>query len=204
LVAELGPAAVRIQAKTFERLCQGQLQETIGAQPGVDPVKFYLGVLKNKTASLTATAARFGAMFAGASVPVQRAVAAYGELLGVAFQLADDVLDLTSETSGKTPGTDLREHVPTMPVLLLQQKVASGMASSMERRLAKALAGDLSDDAVLAKQLARLQASDVISETRALAQGWADAAIMELAPIPDVPARTALARLAHSVINRSV
>ncbi|BDZ62763.1 hypothetical protein GCM10025873_25540 [Demequina sediminis] len=128
VVAGLGPQAVRIQAETFERLCLGQLHETVGAAEGDDPVDFYLQVLADKTASLIATSARFGAMFGGCPVGVVDQVTSYGEYAGVAFQLADDVIDVRSDaaTTGKTPGTDLREGVPTMPVLLLRRRVAAG------------------------------------------------------------------------------
>ena len=121
LVAELGPAAVLIQAETFERLCLGQLHETVGPDAGADPLEHYLGVLADKTASLISTAARYGALFAGAATEHVEIVARYGHKVGIAFQLADDVIDLASDggQTGKTPGTDLRERVPTMPVLLL-------------------------------------------------------------------------------------
>nr|WP_242636404.1 polyprenyl synthetase family protein [Myceligenerans salitolerans] len=126
LVAELGPEAVLIQSRTFERMCLGQLHETTGPDKGEDAVSHYLKVLSDKTASLLATSARLGAMFGGAPTEQVEAVAAYGEKVGVAFQLADDVLDIASDgsVSGKTPGTDLREHVPTMPALLLRKRVA--------------------------------------------------------------------------------
>src|SRR6188474_775606 len=96
-VAGLGPDAVRIQARTFERLCLGQLHETVGPRPDEDPVAHYLQVLADKTASLVATSARFGAMFSGCRPDVVRTVTAFGEKIGVAFQLADDVIDLTSD-----------------------------------------------------------------------------------------------------------
>ena len=128
-----GPEAVRLQAATFERLCLGQLHETVGPQEGEDPVAHYLRVLSDKTGSLIATSARFGAMFAGCPPEVLRTVTSYGEKVGVAFQLADDVIDLSPDgaRTGKTPGTDLRERVPTMPVLLLR---AAGRVVGRGRR----------------------------------------------------------------------
>ena len=128
LTARLGPDAVLIQAETFERLCLGQLHETVGPTDGADPVDHYLQVLADKTGSLIATSARYGALFAGCDQEVIETVTTYGEKIGLAFQLADDVIDLTDDGSltGKRPGTDLREHVPTMPALLLRRLVASG------------------------------------------------------------------------------
>jgi len=67
ILADLGPEAVRIQARTFERLCTGQIRETVGPNPGDDPVQHHLQVLADKTGSLIATSGRFGGMMSGAS-----------------------------------------------------------------------------------------------------------------------------------------
>ncbi|GAA1716045.1 polyprenyl synthetase family protein [Isoptericola hypogeus] len=206
LVAGLGPEAVVLQSRTFERMCLGQLHETIGPRDGEDPVEHYLQVLSDKTASLLATSARLGAMFGGAAPQVVEAVAAYGEKVGVAFQLADDVLDIASsgQESGKTPGTDLREHVPTMPGLLLRQRLARGQGTDADRDLVARLDGDLSDDAALAAVVADLRAHDVLGETRDLAARWAREAAGELAPLPDGPVKEALADLAAALADRTV
>ncbi|GAB3159864.1 polyprenyl synthetase family protein [Myceligenerans halotolerans] len=143
-VAELGPEAVIIQSRTFERMCLGQLHETTGPDKDEDAVAHYLQVLSDKTASLLATSARLGAMFGGAPADQVEAVAAYGEKVGVAFQLADDVLDVASDgsVSGKTPGTDLREHVPTMPALLLRKRVVdAGGGDGVARRAVRSPPG---------------------------------------------------------------
>lgn len=216
IVAALGPEAVRIQAETFERLCLGQLHETIGPREGEDPVEHYLTVLADKTGSLIATSARFGAMFAGCSADVQKVLTTYGEKVGVAFQLADDVIDLSSDaaTTGKTPGTDLREHVPTLPVLLLRRAVreaeARGQAgpgalgSSAESvSLLAALDGDLSDDAALADVLARLAAHPVTALARAEAARWAEEAVEALQTLEPSPARDALRDFATAVVART-
>jgi heptaprenyl diphosphate synthase len=118
LAADLGPEAVRVQARTFSRLVHGQIAETVGPRDS-DPIEHYLRVITDKTGSLIGTSARFGAMFSGAPQPVVDALAQYADTIGVAFQLSDDLLDIASESaeSGKTPGTDLREGVPTLPVL---------------------------------------------------------------------------------------
>jgi heptaprenyl diphosphate synthase len=205
VVAGLGPQAVLIQAQTFERLCMGQLHETVGPLPSDDPVEHYLGVLADKTASLVATAARYGAMFSGAPAAYVDVVAAYGEKVGVAFQLADDVLDLASSgaASGKTPGTDLREHVPTMPVLLLRQRAARGVASGDDLALIAALDGDLSSDDSLAAVIAALRAHPVVDETRELAACWAHAAAAQLSALPRSPVRDALESFAVSLADRA-
>ncbi|MDC7122252.1 polyprenyl synthetase family protein [Cellulomonas fimi] len=204
-VAGLGPDAVRIQAATFERLCLGQLHETVGPRPDEDPVAHYLQVLADKTASLVATSARFGAMFAGCRPDVVRTVTAFGEKIGVAFQLADDVIDLTSDgaVTGKTPGTDLRERVPTMPALLLRARAAGPDASPDDAALVAQLDADLSGDDALAAAVGALRAHPVVEETRARAVALAHDAVAELAPLPDGPVKDALVAFADALVDRA-
>jgi heptaprenyl diphosphate synthase len=204
VVAQLGVEAVRLQAATFERLCLGQLHETVGPGPDDDAVDHYLQVLADKTGSLIATSARFGAMFAGCGPEVLDVVAAYGERVGVAFQLADDVIDLASDeaTSGKTPGTDLREHVPTLPVLLLRRHVAR-TADAESSALLAVLDGELSDDAVLADAVARLAAHPATEQAREEAVRWARDAVAALAPLPPSGAHDALRAYAEAVVART-
>ena len=188
-VAGLGPDAVRIQAATFERLCLGQLHETVGPRPEDDRVAHYLQVLADKTASLIATSARFGAMFAGCRPDVVATVTGFGEKIGVAFQLADDVIDLTSDgdVTGKTPGTDLRERVPTMPALLLRARAA--------------LEGSSDED--LAAAVAALRVHPVVADTRARAVALAQAAVRELDPLPAGPVKDALVSFADALVDRA-
>jgi heptaprenyl diphosphate synthase len=204
VVAGLGVEAVRLQAATFERLCLGQLHETVGPGPDDDAVEHYLQVLADKTGSLISTSARFGAMFGGCAPEVLDVVAAYGERVGVAFQLADDLIDLASDgaTSGKRPGTDLREHVPTLPVLLLRRYVArTGHRSSGE--LLDLLDGDLSDDEVLADVVRRLAAHPATAQARDEAVRWAREAVAALDPLPPSPAQDALRAYAEAVVART-
>lgn len=203
-VAGLGPVAVRIQAETFERLCVGQLHETLGPQPGEDPVAHHLGVLAGKTGSLIAASAHYGAMFSGLTGAQLRAVVEYGERVGVAFQLADDVLDLTSsaEVLGKTPGTDLREGVATMPVLLLRRTQRTGEIDPAGRDILTALDGDLSSAAALADVVAALAAHPVMEAARDMARSWARDAVAQLDPLPESVAKDALRDFADVVVER--
>lgn len=205
VVAGLGPEAVRLQAETFERLCLGQLHETVGPEAGDDPVEHYLQVLADKTGSLIATSAQFGAKFAGCDVPTVEAVTRYGELAGVAFQLADDVIDVRSDaqTTGKTPGTDLREGVPTMPVLLLRQQVESGKASASDQELLDAIDSDLSGDVALDQVVAALRDHVVVEETSTLAQEWAGRAKEAISDLPNGDVRSALESFADNLVVRA-
>lgn len=183
LVAALGPEAVLAHARTFERLCMGQLHETLPRPTGTDPVEHYIQVLADKTGSLIAVSARYGAMLTHAGAQAERIVEEFGERIGVAFQLADDVIDLTSDsaTTGKTPGTDLREGVDTMPVLLLRQALAAGeLDAAGQAILATLSGGDLTDDAVLAGVVERLREHPVLARTRQMAFAWADEAVAVL------------------------
>ncbi|MFP5334323.1 MAG: polyprenyl synthetase family protein [Actinomycetes bacterium] len=200
IVAGLGPQAVRVQAATFERLCLGQLHETVGPRAGEDPVGHYLQVLADKTGSLIATSGRFGAEFAGCGRDVVDVLVDYGEKVGVAFQLADDVIDVAGSETGKTPGTDLREGVPTLPVLLVHR--AAGRGDEAAQDIVRRLDADLSDDAVLADVVARLREHPATDQARVEAQRWADDAVAALAPLPDGAVRDALAAFAHGVADR--
>jgi heptaprenyl diphosphate synthase len=202
LAADLGTEAVRIQARTFARLVQGQIAETVGPR-GADPVEHYLTVVADKTASLIATAARFGGMFAGVDPTVVKALARFGETIGVAFQLSDDLLDIASDSteSGKTPGTDLREGVLTLPVLYARGSVDADAASV---RLREILAGGaITDQDLLDEALALLRESAALKRARETVRWYAEQARDELAPIPDRPARRALAALCDGIVDRT-
>ena len=180
VLADLGPEAVRIQAQTFERLVSGQIKETVGPADGVDAVAHHLGVLADKTGVLIATAARYGAMFSGCSAEVIEALREYGEAIGIAFQIADDILDIASpsEVSGKTPGTDLREGVMTLPMLLVQ---AANLES--DAHLRSLLGRPLVDDAEHAEALALLRENHAMDLAKLIAREWAAKAAEALAPI---------------------
>ncbi|KGM11842.1 polyprenyl synthetase family protein [Cellulomonas bogoriensis] len=205
VVAGLGPEAVRIQAATFERLCLGQLHETVGPRDDEDPVDHYIQVLSDKTGSLIATSARFGAMFAGCRPDVVTTLVEYGEKLGVAFQLADDVIDLSSDPSetGKTPGTDLREGVPTMPALLLRARAAAPGATARDVDLASRLDADLSDDDVLAHVVADLREHPVVEQTRDRAGDWSRAAVASLGTLPAGAVKDSLVSFAEALVDRA-
>ena len=200
LTAQLGADAVRIQAETFTRLVEGQILETVEPGPDQDPLEHYLEVVAGKTGSLIATSARYGARFGGATPEVEQALAAYGEIVGSAFQLSDDIIDIASDSteSGKTPGTDLREGVPTLPVLMAQAST-----SPDDARLLELLAGSLTDDAPHAEALALLRAHPAMDQARAYVVDRATEAKALLDVLPDGPVRAALEAFADVVATRS-
>jgi heptaprenyl diphosphate synthase len=200
LLADLGPEAVRIQARTFERLVTGQIRETVGAGPDDDPVDHYLAVLADKTGSLVATSARFGASFAGVDAALVAALTAFGEEVGVAFQLSDDLLDIVSRggESGKSPGTDLREGIATLPALF----VLAG-DDPADARLRGLVAAPVTDDAEHAEALALLRASAGLARATEVLSEYADRARARLDAVPPGEVRDALSALCDYVVTRT-
>jgi heptaprenyl diphosphate synthase len=200
VIADLGPDAVRIQARTFMRLVEGQVRETVGARDGEDPLQHYLRVVADKTGSLIATSARYGALMSGAGERVEAVLTEFGERIGTAFQLSDDVIDVASETgeSGKTAGTDLREGVPTLPVL-----IARTSTDPADARLHELLNGDLTADDRHTEALGLLRRHPAVDEARAEVSRTADEARKLLEELPAGPARDALAGLCDLVVHRT-
>lgn len=205
LVAGLGEGAIRLQADTFERLCLGQLHETIGPRAGDDPIEHYLGVLADKTGSLIAAAAQMGVMFSGAPEEYIRPVMDFGEKIGVSFQLIDDVIDLSGDAAetGKMPGIDLRTGVATLPMLKLRALAEhDASASALLARLDAEVLGapetkDVSDI------VASLREHPVTQETQETALRWSREAVEAIAPLPDGPVKRSLTRFADTIVERS-
>jgi heptaprenyl diphosphate synthase len=200
LLADLGPEAVRLQARTFERLVIGQIMETQGPQNGEDPLAHYLRVVGDKTGSLIATSARFGALLSGASRETVETLTTFGEQIGIAFQLADDVIDIASESnqSGKTPGTDLREGVPTLVTLNV-------MASTKpeDAELKRLLSAPIHDEAEVQQVLRALRSHEGLQQARQQLHQIAKDARTALGPLPVNPATGALFSLCDAVVDRS-
>lgn len=200
LLADLGPEAVRLQARTFERLVIGQIMETQGPQSGEDPLSHYMRVVGDKTGSLIATSARFGGLLSGAPREITETLTKFGEQIGIAFQLADDVIDIASESnqSGKTPGTDLREGVPTLVTLNV---MASG--KSEDAQLQRLLSAPIHDEDTVQQVLRALRSHDGLSQAREQLSQVAKQARAALGPLPVNPATGALFSLCDAVIDRS-
>ena len=199
LLADLGPEAVRLQAKTFERLVIGQICETQNKDKPDLTVENYLKVVSDKTASLIATSARFGAMLSGTAKEQIELLTQYGEKIGIAFQVADDVLDVASEMteSGKVPGTDLREGVPTLITLLVKQA-----NNAADKNLIKKLSGPVAESEI-SSVLSELRKHNAMNQARDYLQSLAKEANEILMKLPDIPARSALIKLTSLLVERS-
>jgi heptaprenyl diphosphate synthase len=200
LLADLGPAAVRLQARTFERLVIGQIMETQGPNPDQDPLEHYLKVVADKTGSLIAASARYGGMISGAPAAITDTVTVFGEKIGVAFQLADDVIDIASESnqSGKTPGTDLREGVPTLVTLNVMRST-----NSADAELKRLLSAPIEDETTVQEVLVALRNHKALDESRQQLVQVAKEARGALGPLPINDATGALMSLCDAVIDRS-
>ena len=200
LLADIGPEAVRLQASTFERLVIGQIMETQGPRAGEDPLEHYLGVVADKTGSLIAASARFGAMVSGAPAEVKETLTVFGEKIGIAFQLADDVIDIASEShqSGKTPGTDLREGVPTLVTLNVMKST-----NAADRELIELLKAPIKDEVVVAQVLNQLRTHEALEQSREQLQQIARDARTALGPLPVNDVTGALFSLCDAIIDRS-
>ncbi|MFP2992088.1 nonaprenyl/(2E,6E)-farnesyl/geranylgeranyl diphosphat synthase [Mycobacterium intracellulare] len=202
LVSRLGPEAVRLIAETFAQLVTGQMRETrglTGAAEGADPIEHYLKVVYEKTACLIAAAGRFGAMFSGADADQVERLSRLGGIVGTAFQISDDIIDIDSDSreSGKLPGTDVREGVHTLPMVYALREPGPDAA-----RLRELLVGPIDDDETVAEALALLRASAGMAKAKRSLQEYAAQAHQELALLPDVPGRHALQTLVDYTISR--
>jgi heptaprenyl diphosphate synthase len=198
LVARLGPHAVLVIAETFAQLVTGQMRETRGAAEGIDEIEHYLKVVHEKTGCLIAASGQFGATFSGATDEQIQRLSRLGGIVGTAFQISDDIIDIASESdeSGKVPGTDLREGVHTLPVLYALREDGADAD-----RLRKLLKGPMDDDHV-GEALALLRSSPGMARAKDTVARYAAQARQELAGLPAGEGRDALATLVEYTIDR--
>lgn len=201
LLAHLGSHTVEHFAETFGELVTGQMRESIGCDdPNLDAqIEHYLQVIREKTGVLIASAGYLGSLHSGASVEVAQALKTYGGLVGVIFQIVDDIIDISSNTdqSGKTPGTDLREGVFTLPVLYaLQEDSAAGA------RLREILTGPVTDDALVEEALELLAQTDGSARALGMVRSLLDESEQAISALPDIPAKKALSELARYTVDR--
>ncbi len=205
IVSRLGAQAVLLHAQAFERLCLGELNEIIGCPPDTDPIAHYIQVLADKTGSLIALSAQHGVLAAGGDAQIAQAVAQYGEKIGVAFQLADDVIDLSADpqVTGKQAGTDLLENVPTMPTLLLRKAAAMGTLDIAGAEILALLdGGELAQGQNLELAVTKLREHEVVEQTRELAQQWANESLEYLTVLPAGVVKESLEMFAYAMVHR--
>ncbi len=199
MLADIGPEAVKLQAKTFERLVIGQIKETQGKSEGLSQIDHYMKVVADKTGSLIATSARFGALLSGASGQTVEVLTKFGEKIGVAFQVADDLLDISSNetASGKTPGTDLKEGIPTLVTLYV---IAAN--NPADKDLISKLNGPISESD-LPGVITQLRSHKALSDVKDYLANVANEANDLLTDLPQGAAKEALKNLTFALVNRS-
>jgi len=199
MLADIGPEAVKLQAKTFERLVIGQIKETQGKSEGLTQIEHYMKVVADKTGSLIATSARFGALLSGASAQTVESLTKFGEKIGVAFQVADDLLDISSDetASGKTPGTDLKEGVPTLVTLYV---IAAN--NPADKDLIAKLKGPISEND-LSGVINQLRSHKALTDVKDYLAKVAKEANDLLVDLPEGSAKEALKSLTFALVNRS-
>ncbi len=201
MVGAVGDAyACQTIGEAARKMCEGELRQ-IESRGNFDlDEEKYLRIIAGKTASLMACCCRLGAHYAGAEPAVCDALDSYGHKLGVAFQIADDVLDLLGEEEavGKSLGTDLLKQKATLPLIRL-------LAAVGEEDRAK-LTAALAENGNHHRDLLRpwLQRHDAIAYSRERARRFTQSAREELAVLPDSPARDSLVGLADFVVNRNL
>ena len=196
IVSHLGEEALKLQAEVFEQLVLGQLHESLGPQ-GADPLEHYLDVVRDKTGSLIALSARLGALLSGADASLQQPLQLFGERIGVAFQLADDLIDIRASEaeSGKIAGTDILAGVPTLPSLLL-----AGYSDSESQQLLADI--QAANETTIASVLERLIAHPVMAKAEQITQDWSESAIEAIAELPNGSVKSALEAFARAVVDR--
>ena len=196
-LAEVGdPRLVRAFSEASEGLAAGELEQyrANGATVEVDA---YLGHIRKKTAGLFKAACVAGGTLGGLSLRQIDSLATYGQALGIAFQMSDDIMDLVGKPGlmGKGLGTDLAEGTVTLPVIFALRE---GDAATIRQVLA---APDPSPE-LLEAGIEAVLATDAIAKTEAWARGEVDAALEGLDLLPDCPEREFLEVIASEVVGR--
>jgi octaprenyl-diphosphate synthase len=200
LMVELDRMEVmRILADTTNRIAEGEVLQLLHVNnPDVDEAA-YLRVIERKTAVLFAAATELGAVLAGSGAAAAAALHDFGLNLGIAFQIADDVLDYTADaaTLGKHLGDDLAEGKATLPLIHAMAHAPASQRGELRRVV------EQGDTAAMPAVLAAIEATGGIAHAQRRASDFAARALAALAPLPDNAFRAALAGLAHHAIHRS-
>jgi octaprenyl-diphosphate synthase len=181
-----------------DRVCAGELRQLTEAGNLSLAAEDYFAIIEDKTAALTECACRLGATYADTTVEVATALARFGRDLGMAFQIADDVLDLVGDECkvGKTLGTDLKQRKWTLPLIYLLKRLPEAEGVRLQRQLRETpteAAGEI---------VTVLRTTDAIERTRRHAERLGAQAARALACLPASPYRDALRLLTDWVVQR--
>ncbi len=197
--SELGTEVTRLLAWTIARVCEGQIREAAAAgNLEIDEAQ-YMDVIRRKTASLISTSSRLGGMLSDADPRAIDGLQRFGEALGLAFQLSDDIMDVTADetTLGKEPGVDLKEGVYTLPVIYALRE------SSRRRELRRLLEPGPPDGERLHGALEIVNSDGILDRAREVVVQEVRRATVEAERLPDGTARDALLHLSGFIAARS-
>ena len=192
LGADAGGEVPGILARAIAQVCEGQIIETASLDDSGRTVDEYLHTISLKTAALFRASCALGAATSGATEAERAALVSYGEKLGLAFQLVDDLLDVVGdpEVTGKPPGTDLRAGVFTAPVLLASRR-DPGLAARLAR-----------GDRELEDVLPTLAMTGALRDAAAMARRLQDDSGVDLAALPEGAWRDSLQAIMQGVLNQ--
>jgi octaprenyl-diphosphate synthase len=196
IIAEIGPTAVTsTMAEALEAICASQIDDVAmrGAFPG--DRSSYVRIVKGKTAALFAAACASGALLSDAPPEVVAALKRYGELLGIAFQMADDVVDF-SPSSGKPVGLDIRQRVLSLPLIYAAEDREVG---AEVRHLLRGSLGDREVDRVVEL----VTSSDALRRVGDEARGLVEDALRELEAVELNGLRSTFVSIARSAVDRT-
>lgn len=195
---DLGTEVCRLLARTIAVLCDGQIREVESSAEVEQETANYLEIIRRKTASLIATSCRLGGMLSDADPEHVDVLEEFGDALGMAYQLSDDIMDITSSQMelGKEPGQDLREGVYTLPVL-------HALAHDEHRgELARVLSHGSPDGEMLDRALEIVRSGGSVEAARAAVTDEVRRAVGLAARLPESPSRHALTQLARFLAAR--
>jgi octaprenyl-diphosphate synthase len=190
--------ALRILSDASATISEGEVLQLTAATDLATGEDIYIKVVRGKTAALFAAACEVGGVVAGADAAALRALNDYGDAMGIAFQIVDDLLDFWGDRTGKNKGDDFRDRKLTLPLIRAVAKADAGERAFWERTIAKGRqeAGDL-DEA-----LALMERHNTLEDTRTTALEWSARAKAALEGLPDDPIRDMLSDIADFVVAR--
>jgi heptaprenyl diphosphate synthase len=186
-------------AQTSVEMCRGEICQIHGAHDTSQSVYDYFYKIKRKTALLVGLSCEAGAVAAGAAREGASALRRYGQYLGIAFQMVDDILDIesTKDEMGKPVGNDVRQGVITLPMIIAMKGHKPEIS-----RLRQLLAQKEKTKAETEEALSLIRRSDGIARSREAARRFIARACQNLSLLPDKPERLALAQVAELVLSR--
>jgi geranylgeranyl pyrophosphate synthase len=192
-------------AEATAQMCAGVLLETQTRGYLEMSEKQYREIIALKTAALTECACRLGAMAMNAPEADVNALSQFGHDIGLAFQIVDDVLDITADTAriGKPVGHDLREGDVTLPMLRAMQACSEREKTVLQKVMSDAISKDATvQESEVQEALKILRGSDCIEYSLQLARGYITSAKSQLERFPDIPARAMLLDISDYVMSR--